>query len=72
MMARIPAWDQIEGLAQALTPRPQAPPPSGEDRILTRLRQLAAIRLVQTRKYKGKAAADLLAEIYSSLPTVRK
>jgi hypothetical protein len=72
MMARIQAWEQIEALAQAFMQRPQAPPPNGEDRILTNFRQLAAMRLAQTRKFKGEAAAGQLAEIYSSLPTLWK
>jgi hypothetical protein len=72
LMARIQAWDQIEALAQALTPRPQAPPLSLEDLMSTRLRQVAARRPVQTRKFKGEAAADQLAQIYSSLPTLLK
>jgi TPR repeat/Tetratricopeptide repeat len=72
MMARTQAWDQIEALAQAFTQRPQAPPPSGEDRILYTFRQLAAMRLVQTRKFKGQAAADQLAQTYSSLPILWK
>jgi hypothetical protein len=72
ILAKTQAWDQIEALAQAFMQRPQAPPPSGEDHILTTFRQLAASRLVQARKSKGQAAADQLAQIYSSLPTLWK
>jgi hypothetical protein len=39
---------------------------------LARNHQLAAQRLVETRRLKGEAAAGQLAEIYSSLPTLRK
>ena len=71
MMAKMQAWDYVEALAQAFAQRPPAPPPSGEDLISYTSRQVAAMRLAQTRR-KGDAAASKLAEIYSSLPTLWK
>jgi hypothetical protein len=81
ILAKTQAWDQIESLAEAFTQGRQAPPglaapptfvvappPGGEDRILYTFGQLAAMRLAQARKFKGEAAADQLAQIYSSLP----
>jgi hypothetical protein len=72
MMAKTQGWSPIEALAQAFVQRPQAPPPSFVDYILTISRQVAALRLVQTRKSKGEPAADQLAQIYRSLPTLWK
>ena len=72
MMAKTQGWSPIEALYQAFTQRPQASPPSFEDYILTISRQVAASGLVQTRKFKGDAAADQLAQMYSSLPTLWK
>ncbi len=72
IMAKIQAWDQIEALAQFLHQRRPAPPSGAEDIILTTSRQVAAMLLDQTRKFKGEAAADQLAQIYSSLPTLWK
>ena len=71
-LAQMQAWDQVEALYQAFFQRRQAPYLNVEDRILTTSRQLAAMRLMQTRKYQGEAAAGQLAQIYSSLPTVWK
>jgi hypothetical protein len=84
IMAKTQAWDQVEALAQAyreaFAQRRQAPPrkaeivttPQFEDNMLTNSRQAAATMLVQTRKSKGEAAADQLAEAYSSLPLLWK
>ena len=50
----------------------QRQPPPGEDHTVYIFRQLAASRLVETRRLKGDAAASQLAEIYSSLPSLWK
>jgi hypothetical protein len=82
IMAKRQAWDQVEALAQAYgearAQRRQAPPEilatprQLEDNMLTTSRQAAATMLVQTRKSKGEAAADQLAQSYSSLPLLWK
>jgi hypothetical protein len=69
-LAKTQAWDQLEALDQSFM-RFQRPP-GGEDLDVHTFRQLAASRLVETRKFKGDAAAAELAEIYSSLPTLWK
>ena len=68
-LAKTHAWNQVEALAPRGLPKE---PPNGEDQILYLFRQLAASRLVETRKFKGDAAAGQLAEIYSSLPSLWK
>jgi tetratricopeptide (TPR) repeat protein len=67
-LAKIQAWDQIEAFANS----PLGAPPSGEDHIVYIFHQFAARRLVETRKFKGDAAAGQLTEIYNSLPTLWK
>ena len=71
-LAKTQAWDQVEALAPAFGQIPPPPPPSGEDNTVYSFRQLAAQRLVETRRLKGEAAARQLAETYSSLPTLWK
>lgn len=55
--AKVQAWDKVEALAQAFRQILPTPPPSGEDHILYTFRQLAASRLLETRRLKGEAAA---------------
>lgn len=61
ILAKVQAWDKVEALAQAFRQIPPPPPPSGEDHIQYTFRQLAASRLLETRKLKGEAAAGQLA-----------
>jgi len=67
VLAKTGAWDQVEVLAQALTPLSPRPP-AGENSAWYIRRRLAAVLLVQERKRYGDAAAAQLAEIFSSLP----
>jgi hypothetical protein len=71
VLAKTGAWDQLDALNQAFRQMQRQPPP-GEDRTVYTFRQLAAQRLVETWRLKGDAAAQQLAEIYSSLPTLWK
>jgi hypothetical protein len=68
VLAKTGAWDALN---QALR-QMQRQPPKGEDYTVYRSRQIAAQRLVETRRLKGDAAAQQLAGIYSSLPTLWK
>ena len=69
VLAKTGAWDQVEVLAQALTP---LCPPAEEDSAWYIRRRVAAVLLAQRRKRYGDVAAAQLAEIYSSLPTLWK
>jgi len=71
VLAKTGAWDQLDALNQAFRQMQRQPPP-GEDHTVYIFRQLAASRLVETRRLKGDAAASQLAEIYSSLPSLWK
>jgi hypothetical protein len=68
-LAKTQAWDQLEALEQSFMRFQRAP---GEDLDVYTFRQVAASRLVETRKFQGDAAANELAEIYSALPTLWK
>jgi hypothetical protein len=67
VLAKTGAWDQVEVLAEALTPLSPRPP-AGEDSAWYIRRRVAAVLLTQERKRYGDAAAAQLAEIFSSLP----
>jgi hypothetical protein len=71
VLAKTGAWDQVEVLAQALTPLSPCPP-AGEDSVWYIRRRVAAVLLAQERKRYGDAAAAQLAETYASLPTLFK
>jgi hypothetical protein len=71
VLAKTGAWDQVEVLAQALTPLSPRPP-AEEDSAWYIRRRVAAVLLAQQRKRYGDVAAAQLAEIYSSLPTLWK
>jgi hypothetical protein len=69
ILAKTQAWNQVEALAPRGLLKEAL---NGEDQIVYLFRQLAASRLVETRRLKGDAAAGQMAEIYSSLPTLWK
>jgi tetratricopeptide (TPR) repeat protein len=71
LLTKTGTWDQLDALNQAFRQMQRQSPP-GEDRTVYTFRQLAASRLVETRRLKGDAAASQLAEIYSSLPNLWK
>lgn len=82
-LAKTGAWDQVDvagdeghrgrNMTPVLLVRvPLGAPPSGEDPSLYIFRSAAASRLIEVRRFKGDAAANKLAEIYSSLPTLWK
>jgi hypothetical protein len=72
ILAKTGALDQLDAVTQAFRQMPPQAPPPGEDRNVYTFRGLAASRLVETWRRKGDAAAQQLAEIYSSLPTLWK
>jgi len=71
VLAKTGAWDQLDALNQAFRQMQRQPPP-GEDHTVYTFRQLAASRLVETRRLKGDAAASQLADIYAALPVLWK
>lgn len=68
ILAKTGAWDQLDALAISPGSR-LGPPPSGEDPRTYFERRSVTTHLVQERKFKGEAAAQQLAEIYSALAT---